>query len=97
MEFLVFGLIAGTAFILLFAKIGLKKIANYEILTDIASTVALVLMFAGTFAGMIAGLVGGILISIFLFIFKRAFGYKKPIIKKWKFKWEEHPPKWTPK
>ena len=35
MEFLLFGVIAGSAFILLFAKIGLKKIANYEIIVDI--------------------------------------------------------------
>ena len=66
MEYLLFGIIAGSAFILLFAKIGLKKIANYEIIVDILSTVGLVLMFAGTFAGMVAGLLGGIFISIFL-------------------------------
>tara|TARA_R110000744_G_scaffold25092_6_gene62378 strand:+ start:1698 stop:2009 length:312 start_codon:yes stop_codon:yes gene_type:complete len=94
MEFLLFGVIAGSAFILLFAKIGLKKIANYEIIVDILSTVGLVLMFAGTFAGMVAGLLGGIIISIFLFVYKRAFGYQKPIIKKMKLNWIDQEPKW---
>ena len=97
MEYLLFGIIAGTAFILLFAKIGLKKIANYELIIDIISTVGLVVMFAGTFAGMVAGLLGGIFISVFLFVYKRVFGYQKPIIKKMKLKWVDQEAKWQSK
>ena len=97
MEYLLFGIIASAAFILLFAKIGLTQIAHYDLIIDILSTVGLVFMFSGTFAGMVAGLLGGIFISVFLFIYKRVFGYQKPIIKKMKLKWVDKEAKWQSK
>ena len=91
--YLLAGFISACAILFLLAKLGMKRVLNYDIIVDIVSTLALIFMFAGTFAGMMAGVIGGAIISIVLFILKKTIGYEKPVRKGFKVHWEHVPPK----
>ena len=91
--YLLAGFISACAILFLLAKIGMKRVLNYDIIVDVVSTLALIFMFAGTFAGMMAAILGGAIISIVLFILKKTIGYEKPIRKGFKVRWVNVPPK----
>ena len=94
---MVFYIIAGifSAFGILFllAKFDFQKVVWMDIPIDIASTVLLIIMFAGTFAGMMAAVIGGCIISCTLYTYKKLVGYKKPIRKKFSYSWVHVKPK----
>ena len=48
--YLLAGFISACAILFLLAKIGMKRVLNYDIIVDVVSTLALIFMFAGTFA-----------------------------------------------
>ena len=87
--YLLAGFISACAILFLLAKIGMKRVLNYDIIVDVVSTLALIFMFAGTFAGMMAAVIGGCLISMTLYLSKKAMGYKKPRWKKYGYTWED--------
>jgi len=74
------GFIVCAAFFILLLKMRrnlFAKLLGFDIYLDIAATVAMMTMFAGTYAGMMAALVGGLAFSILLIIAKYLMGYKK--------------------
>jgi uncharacterized membrane protein len=87
--YIVAGVFSALAILFLLAKFDFKKVLWLDIPIDIASTILLVVMFAGTFAGMMAAVIGGCIISITLFSIKRIAGYKKPKWKKFGYEWVE--------
>lgn len=91
--YLLAGIISACAILFLLAKLGIKRVLNYDIWVDLLSTLALVFMFAGTFAGMMAGVIGGCIISVVLFILKKTIGYEKPERKGFRVRWVHVPPK----
>ena len=80
------GLIAALGFIFILLKLGIRKVASFDLTMDIMLTFVLIWIFAGTFAGMMAGLTAGLIISVFLFVARRTMRTEKPkIIKTDKF------------
>lgn len=65
------GLLTACAFLILFYKLGIRRVLNHDILVDIAVTFFLMWVFAGTFAGMMAAIIGGLFVSIVLVVLKR--------------------------
>jgi presenilin-like A22 family membrane protease len=90
--YIIAGLFSAFAIIFLLAKFDFKKVLWLDIPIDIASTILLVFMFAGTFAGMMAAVIGGCIISAFLWATKRLKGYKKPKWNRFWFQWVEVQP-----
>ena len=89
--YVIAGIFSALAILFLLAKFDFKKVLWLDIPIDIASTVLLVAMFAGTFAGMMAAVIGGCVISLTLLTAKRLIGYKKPKWFKYKYQWVEMP------
>lgn len=85
--FIIAGIFSALAILFLLAKFDFKKVLWLDIPIDIASTLLLVVMFAGTFAGMMAAVIGGCIISFTLFTMKKVIGYKKPKLKKFGYEW----------
>lgn len=85
--YMIAGVFSALAILFLLAKFDMKKVLWLDIPIDIASTILLVVMFAGTFAGMMAAVIGGCIISATLFGMKKVVGYKKPKIKKFGYEW----------
>ena len=85
--YLIAGVFSALAILFLLAKFDFKKVLWLDIPIDIASTILLVAMFAGTFAGMMAAVIGGCIISVTLYVSKKLTGYKKPIRKKFGYEW----------
>ncbi len=65
------GLIAALGLLFLLFKFGVRRIITYDIPIDIAATVLLMILFAGTFSGMMAAMFGGLVISVTLFVMKQ--------------------------
>lgn len=64
------GLVAvGT--ILLAHKLGIRKIAGHDAAADIALSVGLAILFAGTISGLMTAAIAGILVSLYLMAVKR--------------------------
>lgn len=76
------GILSGLGLLLLFAKLGIRKILTFEIPIDIAITGLLIWAFAGTFSGMVAGLMGGLAVSIVLFIMRRTMDREVPYVER---------------
>jgi len=91
--YIIAGVFSALAILFLLAKFDFKKILWLDIPIDIASTVLLIAMFAGTFAGMMAAVIGGCIISATLYIFKRLKGYKKPMRNKFSYSWVDVKPR----
>lgn len=93
MFYLIAGVFSALAILFLLAKFDFKKVLWLDIPIDIASTILLVAMFAGTFAGMMAAVVGGCIISMTLLAYKKLIGYKKPRLKRFGYEWQEVKPR----
>ena len=91
--YIIAGIFSALAILFLLAKFDFKKVLWLDIPIDIASTILLVAMFAGTFAGMMAAVIGGCLISLTLLLSKKAVGYKKPVRSGLRFRWQEVKPR----
>ena len=91
--YIIAGVFSALAILFLLAKFDIKKVLWLDIPIDIASTMLLVVMFAGTFAGMMAAVIGGCIISVTLYTLKKLNGYKKPIRNKFSYSWEEVKPR----
>lgn len=89
--YVIAGIFSALAILFLLAKFDFKKVLWLDIPIDIASTVLLVAMFAGTFAGMMAAVIGGCVISLSLLAAKKVIGYKKPMWCKFGYQWVEMP------
>jgi len=68
--YIVAGVFSALAILFLLAKFDFKKVLWLDIPIDIASTILLVVMFAGTFAGMMAAVIGGVLFQLHFFLSK---------------------------
>lgn len=91
--YIIAGVFSALAILFLLAKFDMKKVLWLDIPIDIASTVLLVVMFAGTFAGMMAAVIGGCIISVTLYTLKKLNGYKKPMRKKFSYSWVDVKPR----
>jgi len=89
--YVIAGIFSALAILFLLAKFDFKKVLWLDIPIDIASTILLVAMFAGTFAGMMAAVIVGCVISLTLLTAKRLIGYKKPKWFKYKYQWVDIP------
>ena len=69
----------GTAFCFLVVmfRFGIRRIAGYATLFDIAVTALLMWLFTGTYAGMMTGVLAGGLISVFLNTVRRTIGVER--------------------
>ena len=65
------GLLSALGLLFLIFKFGIRRVISYDIPVDIAVTLLLMYVFAGTYSGMMAAMVGGLIVSITLFIMKR--------------------------
>tara|TARA_S200002703_G_scaffold92688_1_gene80102 strand:+ start:142 stop:426 length:285 start_codon:yes stop_codon:yes gene_type:complete len=90
---LICGLLAATGILFLLAKLNIKRVLYFDVIIDVVSTIALLVMFAGTFAGMMAGVIGGAVVSVVLFLLKRVIGSERPTIEGYKLKWITVPPR----
>ncbi len=87
----------GTAitFILLFTYFGIKKIAGYAWLIDVALFALFLYLFKGTYAGMMTGILAGLIVTIFLKAVRRTVGSQQIRLVRYQgklvpeFKWEE--------
>jgi hypothetical protein len=65
------GLLSALGLLFLIFKFGIRRVISYDIPVDIAVTILLMYVFAGTYSGMMAAMVGGLIVSVTLFIMKR--------------------------
>jgi hypothetical protein len=65
------GLIAAIGTLIIFLKLGIRKIISYDIPIDISITSFLMYAFSGTYSGMMAALIGGIVVSVVLLVMKK--------------------------
>lgn len=86
----IFGGLTAAAVLIVFLKIGILKILGYDILVDIAATVALAYLFQGTVSGVLSAVIAGLIISIALLVLKAFMGYEKVIIKGHRIKWQRY-------
>lgn len=91
--YIIAGVFSALAILFLLAKFDMKKVLWLDIPIDIASTILLVVMFAGTFAGMMAAVIGGCIISVTLYTLKKLNGYKKPMRNKFSYSWVDVKPR----
>lgn len=71
------GLLAGLAFMLHFFKLGLKRVAGYDIQLDLFLSFALMALFHGSQGGMVVAIIGGLVISVTLRLMRWTLGYQK--------------------
>ena len=90
---LTIGIISALGLLLLALKIGGRKIIGMDIYFDIAITITLMIMFAGTFSGMAAAMIGGLFVTILLFIMKKTMVHETLTVKKGIPKWKEVDPR----
>lgn len=90
MDILYAGIIAAAAMILLFFKIGIRKVLGYDVFVDVAFTSLLAWMLAGTFSGMMSALIGGAVLSVFLFVAKKFLGYERLAWRDKRLMWRYH-------
>lgn len=74
------GFIAALGLLFLLFKLGWRRVVAYDIYVDVAVTVALMAMFAGTYSGMMAAMFGGLLVSVILFVLKQTVEYEKLVL-----------------
>lgn len=53
-----------------------RKALGFDLLLDIAATIAMMLAFAGTYSGMAAAIMGGLIFSAMLIATKKLWGYE---------------------
>ena len=90
---LTIGILSALGLLLLALKIGGRKVIGMDIVFDIAITITLMIMFAGTFSGMAAAMIGGLFVTILLFIMKRTMVHETLTVEKGLPKWKEVNPK----
>ena len=90
---LTIGIISALGLLLLALKIGGRKIIGMDIYLDIAITITLMIMFAGTFSGMAAAMIGGLFVTILLFIMKKPMVHETLTVEKGLPKWKEVDPR----
>jgi len=90
---LTIGIISALGLLLLALKVGGRKVIGMDIVFDIAITITLMIMFAGTFSGMAAAMIGGLFVTILLFIMKRTMVHETLTVEKGLPKWKEVNPK----
>lgn len=71
------GGLCGLAIMLHILKMGMKRIAGYDIYLDLALSFLLMILFHGTQGGMMVALVGGLVISVWLRLMRWVNGYQK--------------------
>ena len=60
------GLLSALGLLFLIFKFGIRRVISYDIPVDIAVTILLMYVFAGTYSGMMAAMVGGLIVSVTL-------------------------------
>ena len=65
------GLLSALGLLFLIFKFGIRRVISYDIPIDIAVTLLLMYVFAGTYSGMMAAMIGGLIVSATLFVMKR--------------------------
>ena len=86
---LTIGIISALGLLLLALKIAGRKVIGMDIWFDIAITITLMIMFAGTFSGMAAAMFGGLFVTILLFIMKRTMVHETLVVEKGFPKWKK--------
>ncbi len=70
--FLILGTITAVSVIIIFYRIGIKRVLRWGAAVDVFISVTLAAWMANTFMGIITALVAGVMISLFL-LFARLF------------------------
>lgn len=71
------GLLVGLGLMSHALKLGVRRLAGYDIYVDVSLSFGLVLMFHGTFSGMMIASIGGLIISGMLRLIRWTVGYQK--------------------
>lgn len=87
-EMMFVGVVTAIAVIVVMAKLNIRRFLWCEAVVDVAFTIALMIMFAGTLGGMIAAVVGGLVLSIALWLLKKQMGYERLVFRRWLPRWE---------
>jgi hypothetical protein len=100
MSILIGGLMVCGALAFLAAKFGtgfIRKLLGYDILVDVAVTLALMWIFAvtGTISGLMTGIFCGFIISVVLFFGKKLFTHSKYMKVGGKYRWVNVPGDWA--
>ena len=74
-----------------------SKLLGFDLLLDIAATLAMMLAFAGTFSGMSAAILGGLIFSAMLITAKWLFGYETATWQHGRIYWTTHPGLFSPR
>ena len=74
-----------------------SKLLGFDLLLDIAATLAMMLAFAGTFSGMSAAILGGLIFSAMLITAKWLFGYETATWLHGRIVWTAHPGLFSPR
>ena len=86
---LTIGIISALGLLLLALKVGGRKVIGMDIWFDIAITITLMVMFAGTFSGMAAAMIGVLFVTVLLFIMKKTMVHETLTVEKGLPKWKE--------
>lgn len=71
------GLLVGLGLMSHALKLGVRRLAGYDIYVDVMLSFGLILMFHGTFSGMMIASIGGLIISGMLRLIRWTVGYQQ--------------------
>jgi len=76
MEIIALGLLVGFGLLIHFLKMGIKRVAGYDLPIDLFLTWLLMMLFHGTQSGMVIAIIAGLMISIAIRIIRWTIGYQ---------------------
>lgn len=87
---LIMGLITTAMFVIVLARIDIRKFIGYPILLDMLGHTLFVTLYMGTLTGMVCAAIAGLTLSASIYILRKSLGYKRY---KLKHGWIYYPPR----
>lgn len=80
MEFILYALVTALGLLILLFKLGIRRVAYFDVLIDVFFTVSLVFVLDGSFAGLMTAAFAGVFFSLSLWLAKQYFGTERPVL-----------------
>lgn len=85
------GFLSAIAFVIILARLGLRKFMGYPVAVDILGSALFCVLFAGTLTGMMVAVIAGLTLSGMVWLIRTLFGFEKWVRGKG---WVYYPPRY---
>lgn len=69
------GVLTAIPVFILLCFLDIRKVVGYHIIVDVAFSIAMIVVYAGTFSGMVTAFFGGLTLTFLLYATKLILGY----------------------